>query len=42
MVYVEGEDGDDPFYVFIAVLVEDASRLRVGADFFRAATMRDD
>jgi len=38
----KGEDGEDPFYVLTAVLVEDAGQLRVGYYFFRAATMLDD
>lgn len=42
VVYGKGEDGEDPFYILTAVLVEDAGQLRVGHYFFRAATMLDD
>lgn len=42
VVYGKGEEGDDPFYVLTAVLVDDGGQLRVGHYFFRAATSLDD
>lgn len=38
----EVSEGEEPFFVLTAVLVDDAGQLRVGHHFFREATMLDD
>jgi len=38
----EVSEGEEPFFVLTAVLVDDAGQLRIGHHFFREATMLDD
>jgi hypothetical protein len=38
----EVSEGEEPFFVLTALLVDDAGQLRVGHHFFREATMLDD